>query len=100
MAVTVTVIVLASPTTTLDVAGLGPEPFSNVTPAPAAKPEPLIVTSIVVPNCIVFGLILVTFTPAAGAVKVTVAASVIGSPFRVPVTDAVPAVVPAVSVAV
>ena len=100
LAVTVPVIVLASTKTTLDVAGAGPDPFSNVTSTPAAKPEPLIVTSIMVPDCIVFGAILVTLTPAASSVKVTVAVSVIGAPFSVPVTVAVPAVVPAVSVAV
>ena len=81
MAVTVALMVRESTTTTFDAVGAGPSPFSNLTPAPAAKPEPVMVTAIEVPRFMVSGLMLVTVTPGVGdggcVVKVKLAVAVL-----------------------
>ena len=63
MAVTVALIVSVPSTTTLETVGAGPEPFSKVTSAPDAKPEPVMVILIVLPASIEFGVIPSTTTP-------------------------------------
>jgi hypothetical protein len=65
-AVSVTLIVLESTTISPEVVGAGPEPFSNVTAAPCLKLEPLITALIVLPGCVVSGLMLVTRTREVG----------------------------------
>ena len=64
--VMVAVIVFVSTTLTLETFGAGPEPFSNPTFAPPTNPDPVIVTATVLPDGIMFGLILATLTPADG----------------------------------
>jgi hypothetical protein len=60
--VTVAVIVVLSTTATLLATGRAPDPFSKLTPIPAAKLEPLIVTGVIEPSGAVSGVMLDTAT--------------------------------------
>src|SRR5262245_44410328 len=60
--VTVAVIVVVSTTVTLLATGRAPDPFSKLTPMPAAKLEPLIVTGVIEPWGAVSGVMLDTAT--------------------------------------
>src|SRR5262245_15586907 len=60
--VTVAVIVVLSTTVTLLASGRAPDPFSKLTPIPAAKLEPVIVTGVIEPCGAVLGMMLDTAT--------------------------------------
>jgi hypothetical protein len=60
--VIVAVIVVLSTTVTLLATGRAPDPFSKLTPIPAAKPEPVIVTGMSEPCGAVSWVILETAT--------------------------------------
>lgn len=95
----VAVMVLALTTTTLETCGVGPVPFCRATAAPAANPEPDIVTFTELPACTELGVMPVTVTSAGGGDALTVTETD-ALPVKPPlsVTDAVIVCVPTLSV--